>query len=346
MNGPGPSRSPVRLAARAISVAVADTVCAPLAGCVLAAFARSCYLDANGIILAVVAPALEEGPFSIVLREETAPFGDLDAGEQIVGDGRRLRLGGAVEIDLTRAAAWDPRLSPVAVPREAAEAVARRLMARAPEESIAALLPEILGRAGTLPAARPDPAEARGIATRAPEAEPPHFAAAREGMTRALAAVRAGRKEDLAAAARRLTGLGPGLTPAGDDFLAGLLLGLHAARVESSARWRAAARKPAAMARELAAAEAGAAITAAVEGRTTRISLAYLAAAAGGLASAPWHRLVKALAGHPRASTISARTERNEAPEAVADAVDRVLRVGETSGADMLAGFVATLLAV
>jgi len=58
--------------------------------------------------------------------------------------------------------------------------------------------------------------------------------------------------------------------------------------------------------------------------RTTRISAAYLGAARMGWAAAPWHALVRSL---------------TRQPEAVRDAVRRLTRIGETSGADSLTGF-------
>src|SRR3989441_7980191 len=82
-------------------------------------------------------------------------------------------------------------------------------------------------------------------------------------------------------AAGALAGLGPGLTPSGDDVLVGVLLAfaLHADDFRAMRQ----------------------AIISTVRDRTTRISMAYLEAAARGEASESWHRLVAALAvGRPR----------------------------------------------
>ena len=110
-------------------------------------------------------------------------------------------------------------------------------------------------------------------------------------------------------AAGALAGMGPGLTPSGDDVLVGGLLAfaLHAddSRVMRQA------------------------IISAVRDRTTRISMAYLEAAARGEASESWHRLVAALASHEA--------------ERIAIAARGVMAFGETSGSDMLAGFLLTL---
>jgi hypothetical protein len=87
-----------------------------------------------------------------------------------------------------------------------------------------------------------------------------------------LDAVRAGDVEDLA---RLLGGRGPGLTPAGDDLLAGLLL---AAR----ARWGSSAEARL--------------VTAVGQVRTTRPAQAFLHWAARGQSLAPAHDVLMALA--------------------------------------------------
>src|SRR5438046_1794271 len=70
----------------------------------------------------------------------------------------------------------------------------------------------------------------------------------------------------------------------------------------------------------------GHAIVSGVRNRTTRISMAYLEAAARGEASEAWHRLVDAVAEND--------------PDRIAAAARGVMAFGETSGSDMLAGFV------
>ncbi len=109
----------------------------------------------------------------------------------------------------------------------------------------------------------------------------------------------------LAEAAMELAGLGPGLTPAGDDVLAGAMLRLHS----------------------LGHAELTQALYTVAAQRTTRLSRAFLAAARDGLVNAAWMELLQALA----AGT----------PSALDEALRRVLAFGATSGADMLHGFLA-----
>ncbi|HTI35497.1 MAG TPA: DUF2877 domain-containing protein [Miltoncostaea sp.] len=149
---------------------------------------------------------------------------------------------------------------------------------------------------------------ARAVAPAVPG--PPGVDAA--GMRRALAAV-PGLAERMAAIGPlddpdRLLGRGPGLTPSGDDALAGYLaLAAHAHRA-----WG--LPDPAPLARALAAQ---------APGRTTRVSAAMLAAAAAG-------RYAPVVGAACRAGAA-------ELPAALA----RLAAVGATSGLDTLAGFAA-----
>ena len=128
----------------------------------------------------------------------------------------------------------------------------------------------------------------------------------------ALASARPG---DLDEAVRRAVGRGPGLTPAGDDVLAGILAVLTApplAPGAGGAREPAAARLRAALAPALPA--------------TTEISRALLAQASHGHVSRPlWELVSTVLSG--RAPSAQARAD--------------VLGTGATSGGDTCAGLVA-----
>ena len=114
----------------------------------------------------------------------------------------------------------------------------------------------------------------------------------------------------LAAALAALCGLGPGLTPAGDDWLAGWLLAHHCSEDL----------------RGLLDLEGLIVETAAA--RTTTLSRAFLAAAAAGEADESWHELLSALASEA-------------ANQRISEAADVILAHGATSGAAMLMGFVA-----
>ncbi|MGH3400133.1 MAG: DUF2877 domain-containing protein, partial [Streptosporangiaceae bacterium] len=115
-------------------------------------------------------------------------------------------------------------------------------------------------------------------------------------------------------AARRLIGLGPGLTPSGDDMLAGLLLALRllgGATAGARAVW---------LADQLAAT-----VTRHARERTTPVSAALLHCAARGQGSAEVGRVLRALGGL----------------EPAAAAVARLLAIGHTSGADLAWGLSA-----
>jgi hypothetical protein len=125
-------------------------------------------------------------------------------------------------------------------------------------------------------------------------------------LVRGLATHAAGLAE---AGAVSLAGLGGGLTPAGDDFIVGALLAAWAGLYGAGA------------------ARLGPGIVAAAVPRTTTLSGAYLRAAAHGECAAHWHALFAAL---QRRDWLSARA-----------AVQALVIIGHTSGADALAGFLA-----
>ncbi len=114
-------------------------------------------------------------------------------------------------------------------------------------------------------------------------------------------------------AVRGLLGLGPGLTPSGDDFIAGLLIALHAMGMP-------------ALASRLADF-----VTSAPEGVTSPLSLAFLDAAIAGHPSESMHAVISAL--------LSNRSCDANALIAKIDAI------GHSSGWDMLSGVVVGLAA-
>jgi hypothetical protein len=106
----------------------------------------------------------------------------------------------------------------------------------------------------------------------------------------------------------RLAGLGSGLTPAGDDYLVGVAAALWlTGQVHISKR-----------------------IVETAIPKTTALSAAFLKAAAAGEFTEPWHVLAEAL------FKVDLRV--------VNEAVNRLVRLGASSGQDALAGFAATIL--
>ena len=112
------------------------------------------------------------------------------------------------------------------------------------------------------------------------------------------------------AAAKQLAGLGQGLTPAGDDFMMGAL---HAAWIIHPFE------KVKILADEIANTAAP---------LTTSLSAAWLKSAGKGETGILWHDFFTAL--------LFAQ------PLNIQDTIDNILAVGETSGADALAGFFST----
>jgi hypothetical protein len=126
----------------------------------------------------------------------------------------------------------------------------------------------------------------------------------------AIPAARGGLDTDLVLDADALLGRGPGLTPSGDDVLAGALVALRLLPVALGIP-----EPP--LGRTLAAA-----VTEHAHRRTTTLSAALLRAAAAGAPSAPVTALLRALCGVGD----------------VADAARRLHAVGATSGADLASG--------
>ncbi len=270
---------------------------------VLHVFERACNLvDAQGRLLSLVISDLAAGPFALVLPGRDGAVPDwggfqawVTAETPVLVEGRRLRLGGlAVETEGARR--WDPR--PDWGRLSAGLATARRRLAEArtlalrhaPPGAFTALL-------------------AGGQEAEAPSMQQEALAAARAPAAALMKALAAETAEAGARAAASLAGLGGGLTPSGDDFLVGAMHALWLARAAAAPR----------LAHRLAEAAAP---------RTTRLSAAWLRAAAQGEAGWPWHALLASLTD----------------PEAdLEEPVRALASVGHTSGADALAGFLLTL---
>ncbi len=110
-----------------------------------------------------------------------------------------------------------------------------------------------------------------------------------------------------------IAGAGPGLTPAGDDFIMGALYALWILQPPPIARR---------MAEEMARA---------ARPLTTSLSAAYLQSAGRGEAGIRWHVFLEAL--------------RSAGIRSISDAMNEILTMGATSGADALAGLISTLMA-
>jgi hypothetical protein len=293
-----PGRRPP--AAGAASIALRPLLDPPRrAARVIAVFPAALYLEMRGgpepRVLAVVTSDAGRLPNAVVIvaSRREHPFRSVrEGGDAFVGDGRIEADGLNVRIRRW----WDP--SPALGGMQPA-ALARGVRALEAELTAAGAL-TAAGPAGEGPmggglmggglAGHPDPA--------------------------ALAeSCAAGDLAGAVEAAERIVGLGPGLTPSGDDILCGLMVSLRlvggAVRHGETAVW---------LADWL-----GAAVTADAGTRTTALAATLLHCAAAGNAGAEVTAVLRCLAGR----------------EPPAAAVRRLLAVGHTSGADLAHGVLA-----
>ena len=288
-----------------------------LAGTVIASFSRSCWLETPGGRLFAVADHLSgEGPLTVgaVLPDGVAldQLG-IQEGTDLVAAEADFRLGDRVILRTTATASWRP--APPG-PRSSNEEVARRLwalidsvVANAPTEGLAPLI-DHLGRLayGSVPV---DP-EFGSVSRFAV----PNVALLSEGVVQ-------GDCGAVDQAIHGLIGLGPGLTPSGDDMLGGLIVALRTAlgAVSPDKGPLSGFSQPSCvpmidqLSRSIVRHSA----------QTNRISAALLEQAALGIGSAAQHRVVQSL--HEFTPTA-------ELEAAVADLV----RWGHTSGWDALTG--------
>ena len=269
---------------------------------VLAVFDRACHLATpGGQVAALVLPDIGDGPFNMVVEggsdrwpgsEQPGVFRSVKPGMVAKLQATSLQIGD-LEVALDRTQVWEPcpawkRL------RVRREAIVDRLpllrslsLDHARANSLLALL---------VPGQRADSASNGTEAT---------IATANQAAETLRASWRRGDAVGTQRGATQLAGLGGGLTPAGDDFLAGAMLWAWLAHP--------APRPFCHLVLEAAAPH------------TTILSAALLRAAARGECSAPWHRLLAALAKGGEAR--------------LARAVQAVRAYGHTSGSDALAGF-------
>lgn len=255
---------------------------------VLSLHTHACNLEnCAGAIAALVSPHYGNGPFHIVAP--VALLATLTRGERVsLGDGL-IRLSSGI-LDARSAVCWSPRL-PQTTSTPLDSDLLRYLTLWLHDQQASALIPY--------------PGQKMTVLQRR--------------ATEALGALQAGwQTRDLgllADGARHLAGLGPGLTPAGDDLLVGWLAGIHlfGERCGLGTAVRRVAR---------------AVVTAATR-HTTRLSAAWLRHAGSGEFAEPWHQLAIGL-------------NTGDADD-LAQAVHRILGTGATSGQDAMVGFLSAV---
>ncbi len=269
-------------------------------GRVAAVFSRSLYLESeDGRWACLGCPSIGAGPLNAVVGEGIAPLlPGLAPGTEYCVEGSVLRIPKRAVLHWQGASLWRPPVVPIPVSRKS---LCRNLDALL-EEYARHVPPEGIGWLVFPGAARCEGMLTSVLAARAK----PAMDAMGAWLTTALHAHDA--PPPIPGKAAALFGLGPGLTPSGDDFIGGMLialrmLGKHGA-ADAVARWAIPLAKQ----------------------RTNRISVAHLEAAAEGQGAAALHQILGWL------GSSGAKTRLPE-PHIIG-------RLGHCSGWDMLSGVV------
>jgi hypothetical protein len=261
-------------------------------GKVLAVFRRAFYLEGRGGLICLGPLSLGAGPLNLLCAKWRP--GEVAPGMLARLSGAEIRLAGGAVFSLSAANDWGPPQPcdwHVADLRRGLTGLARAAARRAPREGLGRLIPTLAD--GGRPAAADDTAS-------------PLLRRGAEGASALAEWLARDARLPPPDRARVLIGLGPGLTPSGDDLIAGALVALRAFLRPD------AAEQLGAWALRLAATWTGA------------ISRAHLAAAGAGEGSEQLHRVLAAICTAPEVGL-----------ESELDAVDRI---GHCSGWDALAG--------
>jgi hypothetical protein len=245
-------------------------------------------------VLTLASSRIGNGPFSLVLEPGDFPS-DIEASAAVLAFENGLWLGDWL-IDAEDAELWNPMPNWETLRADqsthawAAGILATLLTEHAEADSLARLVL--------------DPAANSPLPARILQAAEQNIPLLWSGIQNRDAA-------NLRQAAKGLGGIGPGLTPAGDDLLLGAMHGLWATLLPEEAQ------------------SFGTLLANAAIPRTHALSAAWLQAGASGEAAEPWHTLVAAIADRDEIELRSAAM--------------RILPTGHTSGSDALGGFLGTL---
>lgn len=264
---------------------------------VIASFDRSVYLQVGRDIVCVADESLYDGPLNLLIRTAGRRRLWSDPG---VAVGQRWTVcpdrlsqtdGSGIVIDLGSSSAWQPKPPPTRPPDRrlldhSLDRLRKLAVARTPPDGLLKLvLDRTIEPAGAFERVAIVPLRA---------------------LPRQAVAWLDNGDMQIVKSLNDLLGLGPGLTPSGDDMIAGLLVACHAI-----------GRGPAAL-------DLWHRLAPSAGRRTTPISLAHLSAAGEGLGAAPLHDLLEALIDH--------REDR------LPKALDAVAGIGHCSGFDALGG--------
>ncbi|MBX3057935.1 MAG: DUF2877 domain-containing protein [Anaerolineae bacterium] len=264
---------------------------------VLHLFDHACNLvNERGEVLSVVTPEIGAGPFHVVVNGFVV--GDLspsdgdkspttNIGVWVQSDSIQI---GSLWVDVREAAIWPPRVDWERLRHAAPASGSGRADWYSHIPHLQTMVQQRRAELGLDTAVWQPPLQA--------------------GLDLLLMGISQGDTAVMQAGAAQLAGLGPGLTPAGDDILVGVMLGLWATRPEAEVRPL-----------------AGVIVETAVP-HTTTLSAAWLRAAGRGEAGWLWHEF-----GH-RLSVIGDRWQETAA---------RILGTGHSSGAEALWGFLSVI---
>ncbi len=266
---------------------IGDTPPSGLWGSVIATFQRSCYvLGANGGLMCVADSSLVDGP--VMLRvgfpepRYVEALGVRTGMPLLVEDGD-LRLGPGILLRMSSARPWTPPVVKRSAPPEAIldclSSLAAGLASAAPGDGLAPLV----GCAEDLASERPVRSTGRSLVVRA----------ALPGLRQLVMGLRTDNAFAIDHGVETLIGLGPGLTPSGDDLLGGMMVGLIGTRRSRSGLADGPGSAPCCPNEQRSTTAMGDSIRRHAANRTTAISAGLLRHAAQGIGSAPVHHLVQ-----------------------------------------------------
>lgn len=248
----------------------------------------------DGHVLSLVTEAVGDGPFNLVLPDVDFS-GHVSFSARVESSADRLCIG-EIEIDTRSARGWEARpdwqqirMQTKRLRGNLAHILAALENSR-PHEGLAGLTVDLAVERDTLTETL--------------------LRQARPSAEKLVFGLRAADESLCRQGARELAGLGGGLTPAGDDWIVGALVGSWVLWSESEA------------------ARLGGVVTQAAQ-QSPALSYAWIRAAAEGECNARWHGLLGTLQG--------------DDDSRIRIAAQSVLAQGHTSGADALAGFLTVL---
>lgn len=283
-------------------------------GRVAAVFETTFYIEAdNSRFLCVGAPNVGKGPIMAIVAARPAPSWNdagVHEGETVVFERGLIRVGRGLSFALANAVVWKPPPWPDVVPEVLGAAIAAlQLRMRHPSGQV-----QRQASPNQAPPALADRTDRNDAASLTIERR----------VTLSMATLADWLDYHLSGSAELddagrdavmgLIGLGPGLTPSGDDVIAGLILALHAAARRETAN------------------QLAAFVRAIPPDATSKLSRWLLEAAIAGHPSEAMHAMIVALLSGDTAAL----------PAALAG----LEAIGHTSGTDMLAGALLGLTAI